>query len=393
MRLLYFFQCLSILTLSQSLLFAQSKLEFDEINHNFGDIVEGVQATHVFRFKNVSKDSVRLLNVRASCGCTTPRWTTHTIAPGDTGSVEATYNSMNRPGPFSKTITVQYDTAASQTPVILSISGNVISKAQADSNLRKEPIKIAYPDTIGNLVFDHLTHSVGELKTNSNQDFEFKVKNISDKQIRFEQKFEGKACFSFHPKTSVLKPGEESMILIKYTGSKSVAAGLTADGALIEDVSFFTDENDKAKKTLKLTGSYKRIYTPEEIAQMPTIEFETTEFDAGTILQGEQINYVFRFKNAGKSDLVIESAKASCGCTAIAPKDNIIKGGTTSQIDAKFDSRGKSGPQHKTITVKSNDPNKPIVVLNLKCNIAVDPFQSSGGAPVNKSIFNNSGGF
>ena len=46
-----------------------------------------------------------------------------------------------------------------------------------------------------------------------------------------------------------------------------------------------------------------------------------------------------------------------------------------------FDSNGRTGAQHKTITVTSNDPDQPNVVLTFKCNIVTNPFGTGGGAP------------
>jgi len=40
--------------------------------------------------------------LRASCGCTTPSWTKDPVSPGETGSIVAEYNPLNRPGSFSK---------------------------------------------------------------------------------------------------------------------------------------------------------------------------------------------------------------------------------------------------------------------------------------------------
>ena len=55
--------------------------------------------------------------MKASCGCTTPRWTQDEIAPGGAGEVQAAYSTRGRPGPFHKTITVQYE--SSEQPIVL----------------------------------------------------------------------------------------------------------------------------------------------------------------------------------------------------------------------------------------------------------------------------------
>jgi hypothetical protein len=45
-----------------------------ESSYDFGKIPQGKPVTHVFEFTNTSKDSIKLDEVRASCGCTTPEW-------------------------------------------------------------------------------------------------------------------------------------------------------------------------------------------------------------------------------------------------------------------------------------------------------------------------------
>ncbi len=90
--------------------FAQAQFEFIEDKHDFGTIIEGVNATHEFKFKNIGKDTIKLqpTDVRASCGCTTPNWTKEPIAPGQMGLVSAQFGSAGRPGIFNKNVTVSY---------------------------------------------------------------------------------------------------------------------------------------------------------------------------------------------------------------------------------------------------------------------------------------------
>lgn len=38
----------------------------------------------------------------------------------------------------------------------------------------------------------------------------------------------------------------------------------------------------------------------------PVVKFERMDYDFGTVKQGEQLSYEFKFSNAGDADLVIE---------------------------------------------------------------------------------------
>lgn len=88
---------------------AKGKMKIEQKSHDFGTIEEGVQATHTFTFKNIGNAPLVLNSVRASCGCTTPKWTKDAIAPGEEGTITAIYNSKGRPGNFTKTITINHN--------------------------------------------------------------------------------------------------------------------------------------------------------------------------------------------------------------------------------------------------------------------------------------------
>ncbi|MDV7188118.1 DUF1573 domain-containing protein [Lutibacter sp. TH_r2] len=84
------------------------------------------------------------------------------------------------------------------------------------------------------------------------------------------------------------------------------------------------------------------------------IEFDQTNYDFGTITEGEIIDGVFKLKNTGKADLVIVSARATCGCTVPEWPKEAIKPGESSELKFTFNSRGRSGKQTKSITLKTN---------------------------------------
>jgi len=91
--------------------------------HDFGDLKKGVPASFDFTFKNTTKETILITNVKASCGCTATNYTKTPIKPGETASVTATYNAANV-GAFSKAVTVT--TNDTETPKVLTIKGKVV---------------------------------------------------------------------------------------------------------------------------------------------------------------------------------------------------------------------------------------------------------------------------
>ena len=88
--------------------------------------------------------------------------------------------------------------------------------------------------------------------------------------------------------------------------------------------------------------------------QMAAIEFEETNINLGKIYEGETITQVYKFKNTGKSDLVINNASASCGCTKPEYPRQPIAPGAEGVIKVTFNSEGKPGANHKEITIFAN---------------------------------------
>jgi hypothetical protein len=96
-------------------------LKLKESSHDFGKIQQGRPVTYVFEIVNTGKEPLRLDNVQASCGCTTPEWPKEAIQPGATAPIKVGYNAAAE-GSFHKTVTIQFN--AGQTKVI-EITGNV----------------------------------------------------------------------------------------------------------------------------------------------------------------------------------------------------------------------------------------------------------------------------
>jgi hypothetical protein len=87
---------------------------------------------------------------------------------------------------------------------------------------------------------------------------------------------------------------------------------------------------------------------------LPVISFEKLEHDFGTITQGEQAEYSFKFVNTGDMDLIVSAANASCGCTVPEFSKEPIRPGAQGMIKVKFNSDYRLDAFEKTISVTAN---------------------------------------
>jgi len=86
---------------------ADAKVKFVKETIDFGKTELNKAVTIDFEFTNISKEPVLIETARASCGCTTPKWTLEPILPGKKGKVTASY-SANGVGQQNKTIWVKF---------------------------------------------------------------------------------------------------------------------------------------------------------------------------------------------------------------------------------------------------------------------------------------------
>lgn len=79
---------------------------FDRKEINFGTIKPGEKANCDFILTNTGKTDLIIRKTRASCGCTAVAMGQYTIAPGESTTIRATFDSTGKSGHQYKTVTV-----------------------------------------------------------------------------------------------------------------------------------------------------------------------------------------------------------------------------------------------------------------------------------------------
>jgi hypothetical protein len=344
----------SIGSLSQTV---EPTISFDKDTHDFGSIKEeNGKVRFDFQFTNTGGKPLIINQVRASCGCTSPDWSKEPILPGKKGFVSATYDPMNRPGPFNKSLTVVSN--STNPNVVLYIKGDVAPKPVT--------IEDTYRYSMGDirLVSNHVSFAQVLKGRTSTQETE--IINVSQNPVKISFK-NVPSHLVVKAVPEVLKPGDKGVISVSYNSELKNDWGFVVDRV---DVLL----NDQFNSTNRLTVSATieedfGSWSQEQIANAPSISFDNNTFDFKEIKQGVKVEHVFTITNQGKSNLIIRNVKASCGCTAVSPVDDVIKPGASTTVKVIFNSTGKIGKQNKTITIISNDPQKSRSILWIKGDV------------------------
>lgn len=117
---------------------SEDVLVLKEAEFNFGKIPQGKPVTHIFEVTNNGKDTLRIANIQASCGCTTPEWDRDKVqAPGEKTKITVGYNAASE-GQFAKQIIITYNGTLTKQ---INIKGEVwktpISSAPENKELGK----------------------------------------------------------------------------------------------------------------------------------------------------------------------------------------------------------------------------------------------------------------
>jgi hypothetical protein len=323
------------------------KIEFNEKQHNFGDIREDIKyATHRFQFKNAGSKDLFINTVQTSCGCTTPDWTRDTVKPGQSGYVDAKYETIGRIGSFQKTITV-YSNAVNFPFVHLDISGNVLKEI-----INKEP-----EFTPGQIIFSPPTINFKPLFDHKTDTQTFRVTNQTAYSTQFSALENLPAYCQVIGMPQNLEPNESARVKIVLDGRKINSYGFGAfevavptDNVLFPYTGFYV-AYDRKQFFPKMSA--------KELAKSAKLTTDKTVIDLGSAESGEIFNTQFTFTNTGKSDLKIHEITPQCPCVKVEFNKNTLKPGEKMDVKMRFDTGIKHGKSTQTIAIVCNDPAQP----------------------------------
>lgn len=103
---------------------APTRMTFEAMEHDFGDVLQGSENPYVFRFKNTGDAPLVISEARGSCGCTVPFYAKDPILPGEESEIHVVYKPGKQQGQQKKTVTLTANTESIQT--LLHITANVL---------------------------------------------------------------------------------------------------------------------------------------------------------------------------------------------------------------------------------------------------------------------------
>ncbi|MFN8240546.1 MAG: DUF1573 domain-containing protein [Bacteroidales bacterium] len=354
-RIVFVFSVLFIAIMT----YAQPKVQMSKMEHDFGKFKEEAgRQTFNFDVTNNGDAPLVIQNIVASCGCTTPEWTRSPIASGGKGVITAIYDPVNRPGPFTKTLTVY--TNGKPEMFVLTIKGEVIPHEKTIDELYTWPL--------GDIRFESNHLAFTNIKKTEKKIRVMPVINTSKEPVKIEFDITPPhLTLKANPET--LKPGQKGLIEGTYDAKLNEGGWGNVNDLVRVKLNGVVQQNGFYYVSANLVEDFSGL-SKEEIANAPVFRADATTKDIGTMAQETTRDVEFTFRNEGQRDLIIRHVRSSCGCTAVQQgTSNVIKPGEKGSIKATFNAGTYSGKVVKAIYVYSNDPKNSEVVFMLNADI------------------------
>ena len=166
---------------------------------------------------------------------------------------------------------------------------------------------------------------------------------------------------------SIVKPNEKGKIIITYNTNKKNDWNF-----LVDYLNLSINGKKDPKYRITVTATIEEDYTnltQKQLDVAPKIKVDKKTIDFGMVKTGKKLEFIYKFKNEGKSDLILRKIECSCPCTIVTTSDKSLKAGRIGKLKISFDTQGQSGKQNKAITITTNDPTSRRVIIYLNGNV------------------------
>ncbi|MCU7496358.1 MAG: DUF1573 domain-containing protein [Ignavibacteria bacterium] len=227
----------TMLLLFASVSFAQvmgAKLAVQSPAFNFGDIKPNSFVEHDFVISNTGDDSLVIMDVRASCGCTAAQPEKNVLLPGESAKINVKFNTIGRVGKQQKYVyIISNDKENPETR--LSFTANVLP-----DTLKGGPV----------LQLSEFKHDFGVMEEGKIADWKVDFKNAGNSELEIRDIKTSCGCTAATVSGRRLKPGEAVSLRIEFDSTSK-------QGKLSRTVTLYTNDYKQPEQTLVIYAEVK----------------------------------------------------------------------------------------------------------------------------------------
>ncbi len=321
--------------------------EIVESEHDFGHVkqVDG-DISYVFRVKNITKDTLKLLDVSAECGCTDPMISNEVILPDSVADVLVVYEASTHPSydleDFYKVITVY----GLRDTFELAIKGYV------EPDLALED----FQNDKEKLLFKDYAFNFGNIYNDSLVERRFPFYNAYEKSIVLSEVVTP-SYIELRSDPDTVATGTKAELVITYNPMKK------SEWSFVKDLVKFKFSEMKESVTFVQSATVLERFEENRNKSLdPKIYLNVLEFDIGLVTKGDTLHSEVEIKNIGNSVLKIRKLDATCPCVKLSESSFDLGVGESKKVKLVFyTGKSRTGTQKKKIYIISNDPESSIL--------------------------------
>lgn len=335
---------------------AQPRISSNKETHNFGQIEWKRPVTVEYTITNTGNEPLVLTNVTTSCACAVADWTKEPIAPGDKGTVKASFDAKAL-GHFNKSVGIYSN--ATPSLVYLKFTGEVVQEIKDYTKL--------LPYAIGNIRLDRSTLDFPDVCRGQQSSLTFNIANLSDRPYE-PVLMHLPPYLKMEAEPKVLLKGKKGTVKLTLDASQLKDYGLTQTSVYLSRFSGDkVSEDNEMPVSAILLPDFSRM-TRQDSLNAPSIHISETDIDLSVPLsKKKKVNYNLLIANAGKTPLVISKLQVFNSSVEVNLKNTVLPPDGMTKLKVTI-RRGDVGNKkhHLRILMITNDPLRPKVEINIK---------------------------
>lgn len=321
---------------------------------DLGQVVYRMPVTAEFELINEENKSLRISQVRSSCGCTTVDFPQTNIAAGQTYKVGATYDAKQM-GHFEKQVGLYFED--DQSPIMLTLKGVVVDEVHDFGG--------QYNYNMGDLSVDKIDIEFDDVNRGDRPFQEIHLKNNSDKPLTpviMHLPPYLKADMS----PSTIAPGRSGVARITLDSEQ-----LSSFGLLQTNLYLGNNPGDKVSQEKEISVS--TIILPNfeemsatELANAPKLELSEEEIEL-VFGKKKRMSGVITLTNTGASTLEVNSLQMFTTGLKVSLSNTRLAPGEEAKMKITADKKElKTTRQKPRILMITNDPENPKRIIKVK---------------------------
>lgn len=342
-----------IITLSA---IAQPRLSSNKETHNFGQIEWKHPVTVEYTITNTGDKPLVLTNVTTSCACSVADWTKKPIAPGEKGTVSATFDAKAL-GHFEKTIGIYSN--AQPSLVYLKFVGEVVQEV---TDFAK-----THPYAIGSIRLDRTEFDFPDAHREEKPTITFSVVNLSDRP--YEPVLMHLPPYLKMERTpDVVLKGKKGKIKLTLDTKQLTDLGLTQTSVyLARFAGDKVSEENEIPVSAILLPDFSGM-TMQDSLNAPAIRLSEDNIDlSARLAKKHKASHDIVITNTGKAPLQISKLQVFNSSVGVSLKKTVLQPGASTKLRVTIHKKNTGKKKHHLrILMITNDPARPKVEINIK---------------------------